>query len=68
MLLNECSRRRFSATLVEMQRACPSGISSLEKLRTDEKAKRFTEAQRRKNRENRIEYEEFEIGKIIFVS
>ena len=71
MLLDECSRRRFSATLVEMLRVCSSGTLALGKLRMDEKAELFTEVQGRKNRENRIEYrefEEFEIGKIIFVS
>ena len=54
--------------LVEMPRACSSGIPSLGKLRTDEKAKRFTKVHRRKNRENRIEHKESEIGKIIFIS
>ena len=68
MLLDECSRRHISATLVEMSRACLSGTPALGKLRVDEKSGGFSEIQRRKNRENRIEYEGFEICKIIFVS
>jgi len=37
----------FSTTLVEMPRVYSNGMPSLGKLRADEKAKRFTEVQRR---------------------